>query len=199
MVLYDNTNRTLGAARRIPTDADVPNANNVKIPRPTRHRGVLTLNKPVCVYDTREASSESFADIIASSREATVVYKTSKIATWRLVKRVDSTGLADLEVTIYNKIRNKQENRGENGSNDSAITFIVSIPQKWNPKVFLAVLNQSIREHKVVSLERVSVGGVDSFSLNVVHCYFGCEMNGLHESLLDKGAYVGVLGGGMAS
>ena len=47
----------------------------------------------------------------------------------------------------------------------------------------------------MIYLERVTVGDKVYFGLNVLRCYFTCEMNGLHGFLLVKGAYVGVYGG----
>ncbi len=81
--------------------------------------------------------------------------------------------------------------------NTDLITFVVSIPQKWTPKVFLALLNRSIRENNAVSLEKVRHRGMSCFSLNEVNCFYLCDLQNLSDVLLRAGAYIGVFGGCM--
>jgi hypothetical protein len=166
-----------------------------KDPRSTRHRGVLTLRKAVKVYDMRTASSGSFEEIIQVSRAATAEFKTKKISTTRFVKRNDASDLADMEVTVHADTFKSNEN-GSSASEHS-ITFVVSIPQKWTPKVFLALLNRSIRENNAVSLEKVRHRDMRCFSLNEVNCFYLCDLQNLSDVLLMEGAYVGVFGGCM--
>ena len=74
----------------------------------------------------------------------------------------------------------------QNEQAEEHFTFVAMIPQKWKPRLFLALLNKSILEHKVIYLERVIVGDTVYFSLNALHFYFPCGMNTLHEFLLEK-------------
>jgi hypothetical protein len=209
--------------RRTLPDTGSSGGINVEIigrhrPRSSRHRGVLTLKNPVDVYDMRAASSASIGEIMQASNDATVAFKTNKIATRRVVKRLDGSGLADIEITMVyhglsqrndqieqrndqNEQRNDQ-NKRRNDQNEQAeeeyFTCVAVIPQKWKPRLFLALLNKSIHEYNAISLETVTVGETCYFGLNVVHCYFACEIISLHEFVLAQGAYVGIFGGAMS-
>jgi hypothetical protein len=105
-----------------------------------RHRGVLTLQKADKVYDMRTASSGSFGEIIQVSRAATTVFKTKKISTRRSVKINDASDLADMEVTVHANTQKSYENNSS--GSEHSITFVISIPQEWTPKVFLVLLNR---------------------------------------------------------
>jgi hypothetical protein len=155
-------------------------------PQSSRHRGILDLRREVNVYDMRSSTSETVADIVESTRLALPLFGTTKIATQRLLKREDGTGLADLEVTICGVT----DSHGEENAN--FVNFIVSIPQKWTPRLYLATINRSITDHHTMTIEKVSNLG---YSINEVHAYFYCNMKSLHESLLIRAAYIGVSGG----
>jgi hypothetical protein len=193
--LRDVTNRAPPASAYASLAYNPPKEVRLKDPRSTRHRGVLTLRKAVKVYDMRAASSGSFEEIIQVSRAATAVFKTKKISTRRLVKRNDASDLADMEITIHGDTRKSYEN--DSSGSEHSITFVISIPQEWTPKVFLALLNRSIRENNAVSLEKVSHRDMSCFSLNEVNCFYLCDLHSLDEVLLMEGAYVGVFGGCM--
>jgi hypothetical protein len=114
---------------------------------------------------------------------------------------MDGTGLADMEITVYGRPENSENENSEsskqkNSNNyESSLSFVVSIPQKWKPNIFLAMLNKSIHEHNYVSWERVCIGDAFYFSMNEVRCYFPCELKSGHQSILRKGGYTGVFGG----
>jgi hypothetical protein len=84
------------------------------------------------------ARSETVADIVESTRLALPLFRTSKIATRRLLKRKDGTSLSDLEVTIFGGTSG-EDSRGE--ENRNFVNFVVSIPQKWSPRLYLATIN----------------------------------------------------------
>jgi hypothetical protein len=198
------------------SDTGTSEGTNVEIigrhrPRSSRHRGVLTLQNPVDVYDMRAASSASIGEIMQASNDATVAFKTNRIATRRVVKRLDGSGLADIEITmVYHGIcqrndqfeqrndQNEQRNDQNEHTEEEYFTCVAVIPQKWKPRLFLALLNKSINEYNAISLETVKVGETCYLGLNVVHCYFACEMISLHEFILAQGAYVGIFGGEMS-
>jgi hypothetical protein len=193
--LRDATNSAPPASAHASLAYNTPKEVWLKDPRSTRHRGVLTLNKPVKVYDMRTASSGSLEEIIQVSRAATAVFKTKKISTRRLVKRNDASDLADMEVTVHSETVNRYEN--DSSGSELSITLVVSIPQEWTPKVFLALLNRSIHENNAVSLEKVSHRDISCFSLNEVNCFYLCDLQNLNDVLLMEGSYVGVFGGCM--
>ena len=193
--LRDTTNSTTPAPGCSSLVYNPPNQVRSKIPRSTRHRGVLTLRKAVKVYDMRTASSGSFEEIIQVSRAATAEFKTKKISTRRLVKRNDASDLADMEVTVHADTFENTEN--DSSASEHSITLVVSIPQKWTPKMFLALLNRSIHENNAVSLEKVRHRDMSCFSLNEVNCFYLCDPHDLNDVLLLEGAYVGVFGGCM--
>jgi hypothetical protein len=193
--LRDATNSAPPASAHASLAYTTPKEVWLKDPRSTRHRGVLTLNKPVKVYDMRTASSGSLEEIIQVSRAATAVFKTKKISTRRLVKRNDASDLADMEVTVHSETVKRYEN--DSSGSELSITLVVSIPQEWTPKVFLALLNRSIHENNAVSLEKVSHRDISCFSLNEVNCFYLCDLQNLNDVLLMEGSYVGVFGGCM--
>jgi hypothetical protein len=81
-------------------------------PYAKRHRGVLTLYKEVNVYDMRSGATSltSLPDIIWSSRSAIPVIHAQKIATKRLKRRMDGSGMSNLEVDfIVIRSRSKSE------------------------------------------------------------------------------------------
>jgi hypothetical protein len=90
--------------------------------------------------------------------------------------------------------RNKD---ADSSGSELSITFVLSIPQEWTPKAFLALLNRSIHENNAVSLEKVSHRDMSCFSLNEVNCFYLCDLHNLNVVLLMEGAYVGVFGGCM--
>jgi hypothetical protein len=193
--LRDATNSAPPASAHASLAYNTPKRVWLKDPHSTRHRGVLTLNKPVKVYDMRTASSGSLEEIIQVSRAATAVFKTKKISTRRLVKRNDASDLADMEVTVHSETVNRYEN--DSSGSELSITLVVSIPQEWTPKVFLALLNRSVHENNAVSLEKVSHRDISCFSLNEVNCFYLCDLQNLNDVLLMEGSYVGVFGGCM--
>ena len=151
----------------------------------------------------RLASSESVGDILKASRDAIVAFKTTQISTRRLMKRSDGSGLADMEVTVYDTMR-KNPKKFESATRNkkqsttmyqNSVSFVVSIPHKWKPNLFLAMLHNSIRKFDSVSLERVPIGGGLVFGMNEVHCFFSCALESVEESILRKGGYTGVFGG----
>jgi hypothetical protein len=193
--LRDATNSAPPASACSSFAYNPPKEVGLKDPRSTRHRGVLTLQKAVKVYDMRTESSGSFEEIIQVSRAAIAVFKTKKILTRRLVKRNDASDLADMEITVHSGTVKSCEN--DSSGSELSITFVVSIPQEWTPKVFLALLNCSIHENNAVSLEKVSHRDMSCFSLNEVNCFYLCDLQNLNDVLLMEGAYVGVFGGCM--
>ena len=67
---------------------------------------------------------------------------------------------------------------------------------KVDPVLFLAILNKSVSNHHVISLEKINMLGISSLScLNTVHWYFRCKIDNLKISLQQDGAYSGVFGG----
>ena len=176
-----------------------------KEPRPTRHRVVLTLKKPVDVFDMQNTSSSNVREIIDESIGAQPMFQTNKIATRRYVKRYDLPGFADLSIYIYstmNQSKTKNDRVGE-GLKEQAIQqtckatrLVVTIPHEWTPALFLVLLNKSINNHHVISLKKINMHGITSLSsLNTVHWYFRCEIDNLKVSLQQDDAYSGGFGG----
>ena len=172
-----------------------------KDPRPTRHRGVLTLKVPIDVYDMLHSKSSNFAEVVAGCRGAKPIFQASKIATKRYLKRTDLPGFADVSILIYStsSFTNKHLIRKSQQSQQlfqRAICLVITIPTEWTPQLFLAILNKSISDHGVLSLETINLQDGKSLScLNNVHCYFRCEIQSLKIALLEKGTYGGVFGG----
>jgi hypothetical protein len=54
----------------------------------------------------------------------------------RLVKRNNASDLADMEITVHSDTVKSYEN--DSSGSELSITFVISIPQEWTPKVFLA-------------------------------------------------------------
>ena len=109
----------------------------------------------------------------------------------QLRKRVDGSGLSDLEITLH-------EDRfyGGDVANDKSISCQVTIPATWSPRLFLAILNSSIHTFNLISLETVVSGSVEHVTVNTVHCYHDSyDIKKLHYKILMKGGYIGITGG----
>ena len=122
-----------------------PTMNN--IPRMTRRRGVLALEKMVKVYDMRNASSSTISTVIVKATVASCIFETQSIGTGRLDKCEDSPGLSQLEVTLFDS----QEHAN--------VSMLIWIPSDWTPELYLATLQKSISESGVISLESVVCNG----------------------------------------
>lgn len=172
-------------------DQDMMISSNFQEPRMSRHRGVLLLRPSVDVFDMRSCSSDSVDDIMSSSINAQCQFKANRVSTQQLRKRVDGSGLSDLEIILH-------EDRFYGGDvvNDKSISCQVTIPATWSPRLFLAILNSSIRTFKVISLETVVSGSLEHVTVNTVHCYHDSyDIKKLHYKILMKGGYIGITGG----
>ena len=167
--------------------------------RSTRHRAVLHLLEVVDVYDMRNASNNFIGGIITASLNATPLMKTKTISTLRLKKRCDGSELADMGVIIHDD--SLLPSTVYNNFQGTSLSFVISMPQTWSPRLYLAMVNASIRKYKVISLETIyqCIGGcyqIKYSSLNTVHCNYDCfNLQMLIDELLSKGAYADVVGG----
>jgi hypothetical protein len=159
-------------------------------PRPTRHRAVLSLVRPVRVYDMRrEDDSISVFGLIKRSLRAESLAWTSAIATRDCKKREDGSGVIDIMLLLY-----KWENFEED--HPDPINCTVSVPIGWTPRILLSLLNKSIQSHGVISLESIKCKhGPNLLSINELNCYFEWNIDNINSMLFDNGAYAGVVGG----
>jgi hypothetical protein len=168
-------------------------------PYATRHRGVLTLYKEVNLYDLRSVATTptSLPDTIRSSRSAIPVMHAQKIATKRLKRRMDGSGMLNLEVDfLATQENNDRKNSGS--ATTQQLSYIFSIPQHWSPKIFLAAVNKSAMEHNVLSIDTVMSRNGTYNSINEIHLYHGREVDFVCRSLRRSAAYIDVSGGGVA-
>jgi hypothetical protein len=168
-------------------------------PYATRHRGVLTLYKEVNLYDLRSVATTptSLPDTIRSSRSAIPVMHTQKIATKRLKRRMDGSGMLNLEVDfLATQENNDRKNSGS--ATTQQLSYIFSIPQHWSPKIFPAAVNKSAMEHNVLSIDTVMSRNGTYNSINEIHLYHGREVDFVCRSLRRSAAYIDVSGGGVA-
>lgn len=163
------------------------------VPPPTRHRGVLTLERAFRLYDMQFSSRNSLSGIIESSRNAIPVMKTNQVSTKRLMKRMDGSGMSDLEVTFFSCSQENRDNQEIPG--EKSMTLMLSIPCDWTPNTFLAMLNKSANKKRVISLEQISNPIYSYTTINEIHLYHPLDPETIDSVLSRSAAYLDVKGG----
>jgi hypothetical protein len=97
--------------------------------------------------------SNNIYDIIRSSREAIPIQRLKTITT-DLLSQVEDPRNVELLVSFYSP------------PEEDANNFEVIMPRTWTPKMYLGVLNQSIRKNSLLTLESINVSGRNYTTMN---------------------------------
>ena len=127
------------------------------LPRPSRRRAILWLEKPAPLFDMREQEITSLNDLLSSSREARPILFVHVICIHR---SSNLSGGRMKEVVVHFL-------GGKTSTNDYFFfeTKLVA-PWSWPSQNFLALIDQSIQLYQIISLDNSNITGRKCCILN---------------------------------
>ena len=158
-----------------------------KIPRPTRHRGVLSLGNAVQLFDMRQSASKPL-----------MRFKTiGSYCTYNLIQEDNRNLFQEMELQFYamSKSSTKNANQASDPKSISIFQCEVVMPKDWCPKMYLAAVFQSIKRNCVLAIPELEIEGHQLISLNKISWYFQQKQEEIHYKLLLNAAYLPVRGG----
>ena len=147
------------------------------IPRPTRHRGVLSLRNSVHLFDMRESPSTHLMEV-------------KTIGSYRTHNVPQIENLIKLGLRFFPVIAD-----GVETLNQLTIELEVVLPQEWCPKMYLAAVFRSIKKNRVLAIHEINIEGHQLISLNEINWYFHQTHESVHNKLISDAAYLLVRGG----
>ena len=160
-----------------------------KPPPGTRHRAVMSFQKPVPLYDMRLHTSSTFQEIVQSSRNAEKVMMAATVTTGRISRMKDNPKYLELWISFYPRHFDNDVYHCPN------LEVKVIMPKVWTPKMYLAALNKSIKKHSVVSLELILIEGRFYATVNELQWLFTATKEATHSQLICSASYIRVSGG----
>lgn len=154
-------------------------------PPASRHRAVLTLEKPIPLFDMHSNSLDDLQDVLHSCKKRySILFDV--VSTSRATVMNRNSSLLMLRLIFFSVKQNKE------------LHFEVVIPKDWTPKMYLGALSRSITINKVVALETVELEGHSFSTINELHWMFDTASTEVtKKKLFVSGAYVNVCGGVM--
>ena len=147
------------------------------IPRPTCHRGVLSLLNAVHLFDMRGSL-------------LTHLMQVKTIGSYRTHNIPQNDNLIKLGLRFFPEIAD-----GVATSNQLTIELEVVLPPKWCPKMYLAAVFRSIQKNCVLAIHKINIEGHQLISLNEINWYFHQTLESVHNKLILEAAYQLVRGG----
>jgi hypothetical protein len=155
-------------------------------PPPTRHRAILTFSSSPPLYDFRNCSEETLQDVKKSSENAPVVMLLSAVGTRSISHFAEHDEFCKLELLFY----------GDRCGDATTETCCVAIPKDWSPNMFLFAVNQSVRQHGMVFIERVRTKDIPHLCINEINwLYYTRDARVVREELQGQCAHFDVHGG----
>jgi hypothetical protein len=170
--------------------------NHRNPPRASRHRAVFELPTAIPLFDMHHSTQnlDNVRNFYTETRQSVPLMLVKTITTDIRRPLQDVPDFVELLIRFYPDTEIPQ-----NPSEHIEHYFIM--PQTWAPKMYLGALHLSIYRHPVISLENITIEGVDYLTINEVHWMFSVvdpeKTELLRQSLEAAAAFLFVDGGTM--
>jgi hypothetical protein len=112
------------------------------------------------------------------------------VSTNRVTRVEDTPTFVELGITFY------PVDTGRDDENQPPkLDVKVIMPEGWNPKMYVAALNKSIRRRSIMSLESTTINGRIYTTVNELQWLFSATDESIHEQLVCSASYIRVSGG----
>ncbi len=169
------------------------NNNPTKPPPATRHRTVMWLRQAIPLYDMRSQSSSSLQAILQSSRNAGKVMMVATISTDRVSRVEEDPTYVELNLAFYPADTGDTRRDDKNKPPKLDVKFLM--PSGWTPKMYVATLNKSLRQHSILCLESLTIQGRTYATVNKLQWLFSACDEATHSQLTCSASYIRVSGG----
>jgi hypothetical protein len=130
-----------------------------------RHPLRLDIALSVPLYDMRQHDSSSLQSVLQSSTNAEKVMMVMSVSTDRIKKVEDNLKYLEMDILFY-------PCKHDNINPAPKLDFKVIMPRDWTPKMYLAVLNNSVIKHLILSLESITIDGRIYATINELEWLF---------------------------